>query len=162
MKTFYSILYCAIRPNLDEKVSIGLFMGNEEHCKFLYSADKLSVIKDLFSDMAFNTIKLHLRSLLKLSSECELDYMHAYKGRRVFKEEYFSYLSRYSQNLITYSQPVAIDIDITTSAFNKLFEKFIYQLPQEVLHKEKPLEKIKKRLVKSIASHVNFDVELNS
>jgi len=30
MKTFYSILYCTIRPNLDEKVSIGLFMGNSD------------------------------------------------------------------------------------------------------------------------------------
>jgi hypothetical protein len=61
MKTFYSILYCTIRPNLDEKVSIGFFMGNEEGCRFEYSTEKLAVIRDLFSESAYNSVKLHLR-----------------------------------------------------------------------------------------------------
>ncbi len=160
MKTFYSILYCTVRPNLDEKISIGFFMGNDQHCRFQYSSEKLNIIKDLFSEAAFNTIKLSLRSLTKLSSECEHDYMYAHKGHRVFKEEYFNYLSKYSQNVITYSQPSVIDLDITDSIYNKLFEKFIYKLPQVVSPKSKLIEKVRRRLVKSISSHVNFDVEL--
>lgn len=160
MKTFYSILYCAIRPNLDEKVSIGFFMGNEQSCRFEYSIEKLAVIKELFSESAFNSIKLHLRSLTKLSQECRNDEMHAYKGHRLLREEYFSYLSRYAQNLITYSEPSRIDLDLTEPIFQKLFEKFIFSFPQSVEHTIKPIEKARKTLSKSIAEFVNFDIEL--
>lgn len=159
MKTFYSILYCAIRPNLDEKVSIGFFMGNEERCKFHYSLEKLAVIKDLFSDGAYNSIKLHLKSLTKLSNDCLADTLHAHKGHKIFREEYFSYLSRYAQNLITYSEPCRIDIPFDDSTFEKLFEKFVFNYTEITEHKIRPIEKIRRRLSKSIADFVNFDVE---
>ena len=162
MKTFYSILYCTIRPNLDEKVSIGLFIGNENVCKFQYSVEKLNVIKGLFSDSAFNTLKISLKSLQKLSAECESDILGAYKGVLTLKEQYFTYLSRYSNNLITYSEPKAIDVDINKEVFNKLFEKFIYQLSPSNQQRLRPIEKVKKRLSKSIAPYVNFDAEINN
>jgi hypothetical protein len=119
MNTFYSVLYCAIRPNQDEKVSIGFIMGNELGCRFEYSPEKLAVIKDLFSESAYNSIKLHLRSLTKLSQECKYDAMNAYKGRKILTEEYFGYLSRYAQNLLIYSEPSKIDLEITESIFTK-------------------------------------------
>jgi hypothetical protein len=160
MKTFYSILYCSIRPNLDEKVSIGLFMGNEQECRFEYSVDKLTVIRELFSESAYNSIKLHLRSLSKLSQDCSSDVLHAHKGHRIFREDYFGYLSRYAQNLITYSQPLRIDVEIGEQVFQRLFEKFIFNFPQATEHKIKPIEKARRTLSKSIAEFVNFDVEL--
>ncbi|MHA4896258.1 hypothetical protein ACXZ1K_16010 [Pedobacter sp. PWIIR3] len=160
MKTFYSILYCAIRPNLDEKVSIGFFMGNEQNCRFEYSAEKLAVIKELFSESAYSSIKLHLRSLTKLSQECQNDEMHAYMGHRLLREEYFNYLSKYAQNLIVYSEPSRIDLDLTEPIFKKLFEKFIFSFPQSVEHTIKPIDQARKTLSKSIAEFVNFDIEL--
>jgi len=161
MKTFYSILYCTIRPNLDEKVSIGLFIGNDNECRFEYSVDKLAVIRDLFSEAAYNNIKLHLRSLNRLSQDCSKDVLHAHKGHRIFREEYFGYLSRYAQNLVTYSEPTRIDVELGDQVFKKLFEKFIFNFPLAVEHTIKPIEKARKTLSKSIAEFVNFDVELN-
>lgn len=161
MKTFYSILYCTIRPNLDEKVSIGLFMGNSDEWRFQYSLEKLHVIKDLFSDAAFNTIKFSLKSLSSLSLECASDAMGAFKGHKVLSGDYFDYLSRYSQNLITYSKPVEIDVEVDNTIFDTLFEKFIFNLPKNILHKTRPMEQVKRILSKSIADHVNFDVELS-
>ncbi|MGF1925643.1 MAG: hypothetical protein ACQUHE_15820, partial [Bacteroidia bacterium] len=160
MKTFYSILYCTIRPNLDEKVSIGLFMGNDNECRFVYSADKLAVIRALFSETAYNSIKLHLRSLSRLSQDCSNDVMHVHKGHRIFREDYFGYLSRYAQNLVTYSEPTKIDVELGDQVFQKLFEKFIFNFPQTVEHTIKPIETARKALSKSIAEFVNFDVEL--
>jgi hypothetical protein len=160
MKTFYSILYCTIRPNLDEKVSIGFFMGNEEGCRFEYSTEKLAVIRDLFSESAYNSVKLHLRSLSRLSQECTNDAMNTYKGHRIFKEEYFRYLSNYAQNLITYSEPSRIDLEITEPVFKKLFEKFVFNFPRSVEHIIKPIEKARKTLFKTISEFVNFDIEL--
>lgn len=161
MKTFYSILYCTIRPNVDERVSIGLFIGNESTCLFQFSAEKLNVIKGLFSESAFSMLKISLKSLQKLSVECETGFSNTYRGESTLKEQYFNYLSRYANNLITYSQPKAIDIDLNKSVFEKLFEKFIYQLPtsNEIIFK--PIEQVKKRLTKSLAGRVNFDVDID-
>lgn len=161
MKTFYSILYCTIRPNLDERVSIGLFVGNESGCKFRFSEQKLKVIKDLFSESAYSMIKISLKSLLKLSAECEHDFLNTYSGASTLKEQYFSYLSRYANNLVTYSEPQSIDIDLNQAVFDKLFEKFIYQLPVVNDAELKPIEKVKKRLVTSIAGRVNFDADID-
>lgn len=159
MKTFYSILYCTIRPNLDEKISIGIFMADGEHCKFSYSVEKLKVIKDLFTAEAYASIKLHLKSLSTLSVECMSDALHSDRGQTIFREEYFNYLSRYAQNLITYSSPNHIDLEITDSIFNALFEKFVFHLPETHKVKSRPIEVVRKRLIRSIAGKVNFDFE---
>ncbi|WP_142530997.1 hypothetical protein [Pedobacter westerhofensis] len=146
---------------MDERVSIGLFIGNEETCKFQFSADKLSIIKGLFSEGAFSMLKISLKSLQKLANEYEADYSNTYRGASVLKEQYFSYLSKYANNLITYSAPKSIDVDINQNVFNKLFEKFVYTLPASNESVLKPIEQIKKRLSKSIAEHVNFDADID-
>ncbi len=161
MKTFYSILYCTIRPNVDERVSIGLFIGNEVSCKFQFSAEKLSVIRGLFTDSAFSMLKISLKSLQKLSAECENDFQDTYRGTSALKEQYFSYLSKYANNLISYSPPEAIDIDLNQQVFEKLFEKFIYHLPASDESISKPIERAKKRLTKSLEGRVNFDADID-
>jgi len=162
MKTFYSILYCTIRPNVEERVSIGLFIGNERTCKFQFSNEKLLVIKGLFTESAFNMLKISLKSLQKLSVECETDVLNSYRGASTLKEQYFSYLSKYSNNLLTYSQPKAIDIHLNQNIFEKLFEKFIYQLPLSFEPPVKTIEKAKKRLINSLAGRVNFDADIDN
>jgi hypothetical protein len=147
---------------VDERVSIGLFIGNETTCKFHYSAEKLTAIKGLFSDSAFGMLKTGLKSLQKLSLECETDLLGTYRGASALKEQYFNYLSRYSNNLITYSAPKGIDIEINQETFNKLFEKFVYHLPTPVEPKLKPVEKAKERLTNSLAGKVNFNADLNN
>ena len=91
MKTFYSILYCTIRPNLDEQVSNGLFVGNESTCKFQFSSEKLNIIKGLFSEGAFELVKVSLKSIQNLALECERDYLNAHKGTSTLRIDYFSY-----------------------------------------------------------------------
>lgn len=83
MKAFYSIVYCAIRPNVDEKVSIGLLMADGNHSRFQYSAEKLSVVKQMISSDAYNLIKTALRSLVKVSLEANRDLIlnSAYRGQ---------------------------------------------------------------------------------
>ncbi len=162
MKTFYSILYCTIRPNVEERVSIGLFIGNETTCKFHYSVDKLAVIKGLFSDSAYGMLRTSLKALQKLSSECDADFLGTYKGASALKEQYFNYLSKNANNLITYSSPKAIDIELNQMVFDRLFEKFIYQLPLPLEPKLKPVERAKERLTTSLAGRVNFNADLDN
>lgn len=160
MKTFYSIVFVSIRPNVDEKVSIGLFMSNDDNCRFEYSQEKLQFIRHLVSPQSFNLIKTGLRSFLTLVNECALDgVLPSFKGHAYLKESYFDYLSRYANNLLTYSAPTTIDVKLEREVFERLFEKFVYQFSHKTVA-VKPIETIKRQLVKSLAKHVSFDVEL--
>jgi len=162
MKTFYSILYCTIRPNLDERVSIGLFIGNEMACRFEYSIEKLSIVKGLFSESAFEMVKISLKSLRKLTVESKSDFLNPYRGAATVNSKYFSYLSKYANNLITYSEPRAIDVDLNESNFDRLFGKFIFQLPTSLDVSIKTIEIAKQRITNSLAGRVNFNAELDS
>lgn len=160
MKAFYSILYLSIRPNLGERLSLGLFMADENGCYFSYSPEKLQVTKSLLSEQAYSLVRTGLKSFESLSNECNVDsVLAAHKAHSYLKESYFHYLSRYSNNLLTWDTPVSVDLILNQGVFNKLFEKFVHSIPEKK-PLIKPIEKVKRQLVKSLANYVSFDVEL--
>src|SRR5690349_11034488 len=63
MKTFYSILFCPIRPVVDEQLSIALFVRSEDKVFFRYSHDKLKIIKELLPASAYNLLKSSLKNI---------------------------------------------------------------------------------------------------
>lgn len=162
MRTFYSILYCSIRPNLDERVSIGLFVANEKECFFDFSKEKLNIIKGLLPLEGFQLLKSNLKALSTLASNCETDLLNVYKGKSFLTEGYFGYLSTYANNLLTYSKPIELQLELNHLVFNQLFEKFIFNLPHQEVGKSEKVEMVRRRLNHTIKSHVNFDIELTN
>ena len=49
MKTFFSIIYLPLNPNLQEKISVGLVMSNGNQSIFKVSNPKMQIIKGLIS-----------------------------------------------------------------------------------------------------------------
>ena len=43
-------------------------------------------------------------------------------------ESYFSYLNRYSNNLVYFSEPKSIDLNVSNDTFKLLFEEFVFSL----------------------------------
>ncbi|GGC14614.1 hypothetical protein GCM10011386_02920 [Parapedobacter defluvii] len=160
MRTFYSILYCSIRPNQDERITIGLFMADGVQCHFAYAADKLNVIKDLLPDGGYQLVKSNLRAIEQLATSCQSDLLKGHKGQRFLSESYLEYLSVYANNLLTFSKPVPLNVALDEHTFDRLFEKFVFTLPQQRQKVPDSTAYAKRRLVKSIGRHVNFDVEL--
>lgn len=160
MKSFYSILYCTIRPNQDERISIGLFLGNDKECFFDFSSEKLSIIRELLTPDAYLLLKSNLRSIKQLSSQCSNDILNAHMGRSSLSETYFSYLSQYANNLLTYSKPTTLSLESNSSIFNKLFEKLVFRISNELEVKQPKIEIARRRLHTSIKSFVNFDIEI--
>jgi len=107
-------------------------------------------------------LKVSLKSLQKLSLECKNSFPNTYRGAPSLKEQHFSYLSKYANNLITYSPPKDIDIELNQIVFEKLFEKFIYNLPIVDEPQLKIIDKAKKQLEFSLAGKVNFDVDIDN
>lgn len=165
MKTLFSILYVPISATLDEKVSIGLIMFNGERHFFKYSASKLLAIKGLLDNESNIILKTYLRTLEKeINNDSEnveelftLD--NALKTNWV-NSSYISYLSKYSNNLIQFSEAKPIDIPLNSNNYKKIFEKYIFPYDDEAVTIDNSInvyEKIKTKLYPNIKGKVNVD-----
>lgn len=170
MNTFYSILYVPIRPALDEKVSIALFIRQGEKVMFHYSPNKLNIIKQLIPNEAFNLLKMSLRNMNQYLQDMERKFdsnrltLNDKDSIRFIGENYFNYLSKYSNNLLTYSEPKSIDVELTEEIYTKLFEKYIFEMDLPV-QKEKKVtvhQRVRTVLFPKIKEHVNVDRHLTA
>lgn len=170
MKPFYSILYCPIRPIVDERLSIALIVRTEDKIYFRFSHDKLKVIKDLLPSPAFSLLKTSLnniayyisnKDILKDPNQLFIDGENAI-AERFLQKDYFQYLSSYTNNLLHFSEPKALDINITDEIFNDLYWKLIFEADTIIDKKELITTKIKTKVNPKIESQVNIDTELTS
>lgn len=164
MKTLFSILYVPISATLDEKVSIGLLMFNGEQHFFKYSTSKLLAIKGLLDSESNTILKTYLRTLEKeINNDAEnvdelfsLD--NTLKANWV-NSSYISYLSKYSNNLIQFSEAKTIDIELSSSNFKRIFEKYIFQYDEATVIDDSfdIYNKVKTKLYPNIIGKVNVD-----
>jgi hypothetical protein len=170
MNPFYSILYCPIRPIVDERLSIALIVRTEDKVYFRFSHDKLKVIKELLPLPAFNLLKASLNNIehyisnkaisndpnqLIIEGESKIT-------ERFFQKEYFQYLNSYSNNLLHFSEPKNIDLKINEEIFNNLYWKLIFESDFILDKKELITTKVRNKVNPKIQSHVNIDVQLDS
>jgi hypothetical protein len=138
MQTYYTVLYIPVNTSLEERLSIGLIMSDGENHYFKYSQSKLQVIKALVSTKMHSMLKTYFKNLdnetnqrINLNNEIFNKSFNNEKGKWI-NISYLTYLSKYSNNLIQYSEPKPIGIELNKENFNKLFEKFIY-INEEVM-----------------------------
>jgi hypothetical protein len=169
MKTIFSILYVPISATLDEKVSIGLIMSDGVQNYFRYSQSKLQAIKSLIDIESHSILKTYLRSLEKeINVEIENDNALftieiASKAKWV-NSSYISYLSKYSNNLLQFSEPKVIDIALDKTSYKIIFEKYIFQYEEMVSTQAEPtiFQKVRTKLYPKITGKVNIDKTLTS
>lgn len=167
MKTLFSILYVPISTTLDEKVSIGLIMFNGEQHFFKYSASKLLAIKGLLDSESNTILKTYLRTLEREINNDEDNVDELFKVGNAPKanwvnSSYISYLSKYSNNLIQFSEAKTIDIELSNSNFKKVFEKYIFQYDEPIVVGESfdVYKKVKSKLYPNIVGKVNVDITI--
>ena len=119
MKTFYSIVYALITPETGEKISLGILLSDGENSIFRYSRLKLSIVHSMVSAEQGKFMSDYLHSLSKLSNpkdtiKVNLGLKFAESGKSLISESYIEYLSVYNQNILTYSKPVLIEMEVST------------------------------------------------
>ena len=169
MKTLLSILYVPISATLDEKVSIGLVMSNGEQQFFKYSQTKLTAIKGLLDNESNTILKSYLKSLEKeinivTESGKELFSIDIPSKAKWVSNSYISYLSKYSNNLLQFSEPKFIDVPLSEVTFRKVFEKYIFQYEEATTTRSftNVFERVRTKLYPSIEGKVNIDRTLTS
>lgn len=105
----YSIIYAVIRPEIAEKLSLGILTIEDEKVNVRYSQKKLDILKMLYTPKEYEAVSRMVRQDL-----------------RSLTPQTLTYLTRYSNNLIAFSQ--IQNIDNTQSNINSdwLYKNYVY------------------------------------
>ncbi len=172
MTTFYSIVYANIRPSVDERVSIALLLRDEQRIIFHHAPEKLDALRSLMPSEAFSMLKVLIKNLDEYIANPEPVNQHFnYKvgmepfERRFLDRGYVTYLATYSNNLLTFSEPKAIDLSVTDEAFMALFKKYIHQdweTARRISTRQQSIERVRKELYPKVKGRVNLDATITS
>ena len=108
----YSIIYAMIRPEISEKVSVGMIIVDGEKLDVRYSRRKLNALQLLFPEKEY-------RFVSKVVSQMR-------RKKRITTVEDVNYLIRYSNNLIAFSPLQSIDWAPTEQSKDWLYKNYGY------------------------------------
>ncbi|OQP53575.1 hypothetical protein [Niastella populi] len=140
MTTQYSILSVLIRPEIQEKISIGLLLFDANEVYFSFSGNKLLVCKELLSTPSYKILREIFENIEKILDEEKARnfqpksfriYKSAITGN-IFTAAYISYLSRYSNNILSFTAPKDINLETNDQNFLSLFKKYIDEIIEAV------------------------------
>ena len=109
----YSIIYAVIRPEISERVSLGLIFVDGDKVDVRYSQQKLDAVRGLFPPKEYEFLSQVITSMPTDGS--------------VNSVEAINYLTRYSNNLIAVSPLQTIDVASSEQSKASLFRNYIYE-----------------------------------
>ena len=109
----YSIVYAMIRPEISERVSVGIIFCQGGQLEMKYSTAKLSVVKKLLSEAEYNYLR---RALTSMSAKNALESVSS-----------IDYLSRYSNNILTVSGLRKVKLDSPRISRDRLYQMYVYK-----------------------------------
>ncbi len=107
----YSIIYADIRPEINERLSLGVLTIEDDKVQVRHSEKKLKVLKQLYSPKEYHTIASIVRNGLRQSLSVET----------------LNYLTRYSNNLISFSPIQTIDNSQARINSDWLYRNYVYK-----------------------------------
>lgn len=162
MTTYYSIVFTPINLVSQERLNLGIIMlNNQGKVIFQYSQEKLAIAKKLFTENSYKLLKTTLSSIEKKLA-VRNDFINDMAG---FKIETLEYLSNYNNNLIAFTKPQVIDMELTKENYNKIFFTYIFKdsaLVQYAIEKTSSIIQVKESFIPRIKKRVNVDVTLNA
>lgn len=135
MKSHISTLFVRPNPVWEEKISIGLFGISGDHIRFVWSEKKLPVVKKWLPEEVYTSLRKTIKNIHK-----EIQRLEKVKTNPgLFRDDvpdlsYFSYLSRYNNGLLGFTEPTPVaDPDMITDdrKFRELFRLYIHEVKDE-------------------------------
>jgi len=164
MKSHYSILSAMVRPEIQEKLSIGLLLISTDEVFFLFSKTKLSAVRTLIDSSLYKYLNETIKQIeVAVYSENSVnDTLFAGSDKnRQFSQGYLAYMNNYSNNLIHFSAPIEIDLPANEDLFNCLYNKYI-DATETVQKKTKSVEKVKEEFYPQIRNYYNTNREITT
>jgi hypothetical protein len=164
MATYYSILSALIRPEIQEKITVGLLLIGDNDIFFEYSKDKLNSAKSLLSESAYLSFKDALKNLeATVTAQQNTNKKHqiSLEKKGPLSDSYIEYLSRYNNNILGFTSPKEIELEANASIFSNLYKKFIDDATKK--DEESLIPEAKSFIVNNrdiLAKHFNIDEEI--
>lgn len=160
MRTYYTILTAIIRPDIQERISVGLLLIGEKGVHFNYSRNKLAAVRAILRDEDYRLFKDYLQLVVTQVAELKQSSQQTslLQKNSILNSDYINYLSRYNNNLLTFSPIKSIDVNATEDVFEKLFVKFIDDLDQpQPIYQKHSFETFKRNNVQKLKVHFNIE-----
>lgn len=109
----YSIVYASIRPEIKERVSVGIIFCQGGIIEVKYSTAKLNAVKHLLPKMDYEYLR---RSMVSLSKKSVLDSIAS-----------IDYLYRYSNNILTVSEIRKVKMGTERVTKDGLYKMYVYR-----------------------------------
>lgn len=106
----YSIIYADIRPEIKERLSLGVLTIEQDKVRVMYSQKKLNIIKLLYTPKEYKAISSIVRHGLRSMTSVDT----------------LKYLTRYSNNLISFSPIQSIDKSQNHIDSGWLYRNYVY------------------------------------
>jgi len=167
MKTFFSILSVPIRQESDEKIAVGLLLSDGIISKFVYSHNKLKVVKELVTEARYKFIRKYLTSIEKTNFRIDevsgvINFTeNAEIQQSAFNEQYISYLSDYNNNIVTFRKPVKIDLSVNDENFVRLFEKYVDVEKPTLERTFKRVQQVKEEFLPRVTNYFKEENEIS-
>ena len=170
METFYSIVSLNIRPEINERLSVGMIMIFQEKVFFHYSKQKLSIIQHLIGKETYKAALDYLKLIenavasnkIQNQASTALNENVDNKYDRIFSKQYLEYLGRYNNNLVSFGTINFIDLEANEQIFQRLFVKLIDQLAFiSVDDKVRAIDAFKKEYYPKVKPYFNIEQEID-
>ena len=110
-KIKYSIISAVTKPQISERISVGIILIDDKSIDIRYSDKKLKALEYLYSKAEYNFVSDVVRSM--------------YDKGSIKSIRDIEYLSRYSNNLINFSNVETIDLESTDKNKDWLFSNYV-------------------------------------
>lgn len=111
-KLQFSIIYGVIRPEINERLSVGLITVTNDGIKVKYSRRKINALKHLLPADVYNQFNKIVFNIIK--------------NNTIDSVSTIDYLTRYSNNLLSVSQLQTVDIAPNKKSVDWLYRTYIY------------------------------------
>lgn len=163
MKSHYSIISALVRPEIQEKITIGLLLVSPNEVVFSVSKNKIAAVRLLIDASLFRFLNETVKQI-----EQAVEQENSKQGTLFENEEqsaqfslnYLSYLNRYSNNLMQFSSPIQIDLPANEGLYSFLFRKYIDETIA-IQRQAKTIGRVKEEFYPKIRAYYNTDREIS-
>jgi hypothetical protein len=142
MKTFFSIISIQTNPISSEKVVMGVLAITENEIYFDYSKSKVALLDKLaptkigIGIMAKNTLQQIKQKVDEANKTLTKDQTKLVFEKSIFSKDYISYLNKYNNGILHFSEPASLPFDFTSEKFRQYYNNFVGEIAVAETKKE--------------------------
>lgn len=160
---FITILKVPVSSYSKEFLALGLFASDGRDAFFKVSRHKMGILKNLLSEDSFHLLESKMKMMKRdFKNSIETDSISFDTSHTLWSQNHLEYLSKYSNNVLQFDKPQAIDLALNEDVFDRLFERYVSaHAPTKREHKTRFKTVLRNKLKPQIDDRVTWDAVID-